>query len=615
MAIKNTKERIIGKDGDTTTIYRQTTAANVLVHEDSTENARAHLHYYAVCGTDAGTAEKAISVAGGSANVLAASVLFTIKFTNGNTAEAPQINVNGQGAKSVAGSNLSMIKAGQLVQLVYNGREFVMKDLLPVAKEETSTTTLYPVMATGEGELEETRISENMKFTKDGGLETNVSASTVSWTDDTTVDTIVEGSDPIPSVQSDDEGITAQSADPTAATSVEEFTSGKTTSALFKIIKKIFTGLGSAAFTNSSDYATAAQGAKADTALQKANLFDGVTYETAGENALDAHTGLTLQNQISDLSSKVTDFENTKSSIVGSALGKALSMTSSTSWNDVVNKIKGVPAYTSGGFSGTSFGVDNRDGAWLYIPKNGYYSTGAWVNIPISDLKSKLGTASQSSVLSGYTFSSSSGVQVTGSMTNYSNTIQTATASGIDASKSCYRINSGYIEISPARGYWGWTAWDKSCIKIPVSTATAVTTAIEYSGSNILTKTDNDNGAISGTYVSKTYINFALFKSVNVSVNLHGGSNAYGNGGWGTVECCIKNSSGTVVASASKTGKATDKEKTAFNGTFSVDVSSFNEVGWIHCNLSCNGHHTWKPNNNGKSKYTGHAEITGISLS
>nr|DAK39023.1 MAG TPA: hypothetical protein [Caudoviricetes sp.] len=38
----------------------------------------------------------------------------------------------------------------------------------------------------------------------------------------------------------------------------------------------------------------------------------------------------------------MTSFENTKSSITGSALGKALSMTSSTSWNDVVTKIKGV---------------------------------------------------------------------------------------------------------------------------------------------------------------------------------------------------------------------------------------------------------------------------------
>ena len=278
--------------------------------------------------------------------------------------------------------------------------------------------------------------------------------------------------------------------------------------------------------------------------------------------------------------------------------------------------IKGtVKRHLSGGTEGTRFGIDNNDGAWLYIPETGYYTTSAWVNIPAASLKANLGNVAQAHVLSGYTFSSSSGIRASGTMANYSKTIQTATTSGSDASKSCYRINSGYIEICPARGYWGWTSWNDSCIKIPVSTATAVTTAIEYSGSNILTKTDDDGGAISGTYVSKTYINFALFKSVNVSVNLHGGSNAYGNGGWGTVECCVKNSSGTVVASASKTGKATDKEKTAFNGTFSVNVSSFNEVGWIHCNLSCNGKHTWKPNNDGKSRYTGHAEITGISLS
>ena len=388
------------------------------------------------------------------------------------------------------------------------------------------------------------------------------------------------------------------------------------------------------------------------------------------------------------------DFENTKSSIVSSALGVARGMSSTTKWNDVVELIESTPAYTSGGIefwhrsdktaygidtkygawaypssgyytkdayiqipwdlvsgllgdvntsgvlqgstfsskygvkltgtmkshtsggtAGTNFGVDNNDGAWLYIPENGYYSTGAWVNIPISGLKTKLGTAAQASVLTGSTFSSSVGVRASGTMKDYSSTIQTATTSGSDNTKSCYRINNGYIEICPAKGYWGWTAWDKSCIRIPVSTATTVTTSIAYSGSNLIEQPDYEDGTVTGTYVSKTYINFALFSKVNVSVNLHGGSNAYGHGGWGTVECCVKNSSGTVVKSESKTGDGTESKGSPFEGTFTVDVSSFNEVGWIHCNLSCNGGYAWKPNNNGKTRYTGHAEITGITLS
>ena len=56
-------------------------------------------------------------------------------------------------------------------------------------------------------------------------------------------------------------------------------------------------------------------------------------------------------------------------------------------------------------------------------------------------------------------------------MKNWSSTIQTATTSASDQTKSCYRINNEYIEVVPAIGYWGLWDWSKSCIKVPMVSA------------------------------------------------------------------------------------------------------------------------------------------------
>ena len=219
------------------------------------------------------------------------------------------------------------------------------------------------------------------------------------------------------------------------------------------------------------------------------------------------------------------------------------------------------------------------------------------------------GTANAAQVLSGYTFSSANGSNIKGTMANRSSTIQTATTDASNQQKSCYRINGGYIEVVPAIGYWGTWNWAASCIKIPVSTAASV--AATYSGQNIVTH--NDNGTSTGTYGTTNYVNMSLFRRITVGVNLHGGKDAYGSGGSGTVTCQVKNASGTVLASASKSGSKTGNN--AFYGNFTVDVSSIGGSAKIVCTLSASGDHAWKPNNNGKAKYTGHAEITGITLS
>ena len=157
---------------------------------------------------------------------------------------------------------------------------------------------------------------------------------------------------------------------------------------------------------------------------------------------------------------------------MSSALGVALGMTSTYTWAQVVSKIKGVATKTSGSQSVTTsskWGFSLNDGAWLYIPTNGYYTTSHWLNIPWNTIKSSLGTANTGNVLSGYTFTSQNGIKLSGAMANRSSTIQTATTSTSDQSKSCYRINGSNIEIIPAKGWWGSWDWTKSCIRVPIA--------------------------------------------------------------------------------------------------------------------------------------------------
>ena len=146
---------------------------------------------------------------------------------------------------------------------------------------------------------------------------------------------------------------------------------------------------------------------------------------------------------------------------MGSSLGKALSMTSSTSWNDVVNKIKGVAnkgAVTSSLNCGASY----------TIPAGYHNGSG---KITANSLSSQTSaTASAGNILTGKT-AWVNGKKLTGSMKDYSSAKQTATTSTSDQTKSCYWARDGYIDIVPAIGYWGSWNWDKSYIRVPASSS------------------------------------------------------------------------------------------------------------------------------------------------
>ena len=86
-----------------------------------------------------------------------------------------------------------------------------------------------------------------------------------------------------------------------------------------------------------------------------------------------------------------------------------------------VNLTGTMPSYTSGSQAVTTsgkWGIDTKYGAWTYIPRSGYYSTGHWLNIPWATIKGSLGTATTGNVLSGTTFTSTNGIKLTGTMAN-----------------------------------------------------------------------------------------------------------------------------------------------------------------------------------------------------
>ncbi|HAU88082.1 MAG TPA: hypothetical protein DCW90_22180 [Lachnospiraceae bacterium] len=109
---------------------------------------------------------------------------------------------------------------------------------------------------------------------------------------------------------------------------------------------------------------------------------------------------------------------NTLSKFFGTAsASNVLADKTFTSENGI--KITGaMPSYTSGSAeavnSSKTRGFDTTYGVWMYIPKAGYYGTNYWLQYPWNSIKGLLGNATAEYVLSGYTFTSSSGIKITG---------------------------------------------------------------------------------------------------------------------------------------------------------------------------------------------------------
>lgn len=99
--------------------------ANTATPNDALSALASH---YGTCATAAAAAAKVVTLPGFS---LATGTAIAVKFTYGNTASSPTLNVNGTGAKSIAvyGSTAAgsgAWSAGEVVLFVYDGTRWVM---------------------------------------------------------------------------------------------------------------------------------------------------------------------------------------------------------------------------------------------------------------------------------------------------------------------------------------------------------------------------------------------------------------------------------------------------------------------------------------------------------
>jgi len=104
----------------------------------------ANVHHYGSCSTAAGTAEKAVTLAGFT---LATGARITVRFTVTNTAANPTLNVNSTGAKPIQYRNAAIsagyLAANRVYEFVYDGAAWEL-----VGDINTDTNTTYGAATT-----------------------------------------------------------------------------------------------------------------------------------------------------------------------------------------------------------------------------------------------------------------------------------------------------------------------------------------------------------------------------------------------------------------------------------------------------------------------------------
>lgn len=140
-----------------------------------------------------------------------------------------------------------------------------------------------------------------------------------------------------------------------------------------------------------------------------------------------------ISSEFSELATRITSFENTKSEIVSSALGKAVNMLTSNTWAEIVGKIKWVKNLSADTpiklSSANTTRVVKGDGVYIGDNTDGvkritirYSGDTALIagNTLLGAPASEFGTAAAANVLTGQTFTSQNGVKVSGTMPNRS---------------------------------------------------------------------------------------------------------------------------------------------------------------------------------------------------
>lgn len=172
-----------------------------------------------------------------------------------------------------------------------------------------------------------------------------------------------------------------------------------------------------------------------------------------------------LNGNISSLETKITSFEQTKSEIVASGLGKSLGLIASNTWAQIVDKVKTVVNH--GSWNETIL----TSGGTVTVPAGYHNGSGKVTGPTLAGLVgSNVNLDSGARMLSGYTAYGANGTKHSGSIINRSATIQTVVADTSDSNKSIYWINGTNLWIIPAVGYWGSWDWNSSRIQIAAST-------------------------------------------------------------------------------------------------------------------------------------------------
>ena len=179
-----------------------------------------------------------------------------------------------------------------------------------------------------------------------------------------------------------------------------------------------------------------------------------------------------------------------------------------------VNLTGTMPSYISGSQAVTTsgkWGFSTQYGAWEYIPNNGYYSTGHWLNIPWATIKGSLGTATTGNVLSGTTFTSTNGIKLTGTMANRGAVSATINPGGSYTIPAGYHNGSGKVTANS--------------VISAISSASVVTSYV--ADKNETANTVKYSATVSpGIYVIYAYQSWS-YNQTNCYLQVSGGSNLY----------------------------------------------------------------------------------------
>ena len=108
------------------------------LNKNNTSYVLSALNYIVICDTNANVVAKTASAP--DAFNLDSNLCFKIKFTKGNTANSPTLNLNSTGAKAIVATTSSVnFVANELYDCYYNGTQYVIDNTIDIKVNNTTT--------------------------------------------------------------------------------------------------------------------------------------------------------------------------------------------------------------------------------------------------------------------------------------------------------------------------------------------------------------------------------------------------------------------------------------------------------------------------------------------